>query len=345
MTRPEFSRTLEDSGVRVKGWEKEALLDRFEDGRLSGKVTGGGIKRSQIATSCLSDTYGNTPVYFLRDYDCLDSNRSFIPAHLVAAVEAVLPCDFGDFHSTLRRLEPPLYIATPSLAPQVNWRDFVSVMQAADLDESRAAKDVITSSFYQHRSLQQSSSSSSSSHWSNGINGHIDMTVGSLMGILDPSDRRNKPLRDNQNKTGNQRRDNDHAPRTLGVNYTRQPLRSGVLSTTFGSEGLPPKALTARDAVNARRWGRINGVSNASLAEPSGGGRKWMPFKEAFMKGKGTGVTTKVPFGVDNSAEVLRVLDDLLGDQRELETFLEEEIEKRLTFKKEERVALDREGL
>lgn len=41
MTRPEFSRALEDSGVRVKGWEKDALLDRFEDGRISRKVTGG----------------------------------------------------------------------------------------------------------------------------------------------------------------------------------------------------------------------------------------------------------------------------------------------------------------
>lgn len=129
------------------------------------------------------------------------------------------------------------------------------------------------------------------------------------------------------------------------MNYTRQPLGSDVPSATFGSEGLPPKAFTARDTVNARRRGRINDVSSAPLAERSGGSRKRVPFKEAFMKGEGTGVTIKKPLGVDSAAEALRVLDDLLGDQKELEAFLEEEIEKRLTFKKEERVALDREGL
>lgn len=44
MTRLDFSRALEDSGVRVEGWEKEALLDRFEDESLSGKVIEGGAQ-------------------------------------------------------------------------------------------------------------------------------------------------------------------------------------------------------------------------------------------------------------------------------------------------------------
>lgn len=210
-------------------------------------------------------------------------------------------------------------------------------MQAADFDESRAARDAITPSLHPHRNSQQSSSSP---HWRNDLNGHVKMNVGSLMGILGPSDRRNKPPRNNQNKSSKQRRDDDDAHGGSGifkVNYKWQPLGSGVPSSTCRSEGLPPKVLTARDAVNARRRGCINRVSIAPPGEPSGG-RKWMTVKEAFRKGGGTGVTTKVPLdgvGIDSAAEALRVLDDLLGDQRELEAFLEEEIEKRLTFKKE----------
>ena len=32
MSRNDFSRALEASGIRVEGWEREALLDRFQRG-------------------------------------------------------------------------------------------------------------------------------------------------------------------------------------------------------------------------------------------------------------------------------------------------------------------------